>query len=322
MDEPVYESDPQAAPDAAFAPGTLEHLVAGNRGRLLDERRTPVAVRDVDEATGQFEVEILAFEDRGARWQVPFEDAGRFQFELDARRVSPATLSRYAGVAARLDRPLTIAAAAGEGPARLHAERAWARKALDAHGVPAALEPDDAIARREGDARLIAAVHAVLAQRGLAELDEAFAARYTSNPASGELVKGHAIVAAELGLADFRGKVVRDERLFAEPWTKARRAEHLLARMALTGELWRRAGDGIEVHRATRPDRPDDASFYSVTYAREVAEAHETATIVTAPLPRERLVMTFWETAALNRVYREAEAVLLRIPCPSPSASG
>jgi hypothetical protein len=316
MDEPIYASDPAAAPDEDFEPGRIEHLVAGNPGRLLDERRTPVVVRSVDERTGQFAVEIRAFEDAGAQWEVPFEDVGRFQFARHAELLSPPAAGACRAIAARLDRPLHIPAAAAPDVER---ERAWAQAALGPIELP---DPEAAIAARTGDPGLAAAVGAALAERGLSDMDEAFAARYHSNPASGELVKGHAIVAAEIGLAPYRGKVVRDDRLFDEPWTKARRAEHLLARMALTRELWRRAGAERSVHRATRPDRPDAASFYSVTFAREVAEAHATATLVSAPLPLDSLLMTFWETSALNRHYREAEAVVLRRPGPSPTAGG
>lgn len=316
MPEPIYAGDPDAAPDEDFEPGRAEHLVAGNRGRMLDERRTPIAVRALDERTGQFELEVLAFEDAGARWQVPFEDVARFQFAREGERLAPEQADRVRGIGAALDRPLHVPAGS---PPDLEPDRAWAREVLAGLALP---DPEPAIAAREGDPALAAAVRDALGQRGLAEMDEAFAARYHSNPASGELVKGHAIVAAELGLAPFHGKVVRDERLFDEPWSRARRAEHLLARMALTQELWRRAGFAGDVHRATRPDRPDDASFYSVTFAREVAEAHETATIVTGPLPLDAVLMTFWETAALNRLYREAEAIVVRRPCPTRSPGG
>ena len=49
-----------------------------------------------------------------------------------------------------------------------------------------------------------------------------------SNPRSGAMVKGHAIVLAELGLCPFNGRVVRDSTLFDDPYSKEARAEHLL----------------------------------------------------------------------------------------------
>ena len=39
-----------------------------------------------------------------------------------------------------------------------------------------------------------------MTEKGLWDIEEAFAEQYVRNPNSGELVKGHAIVLAELGL--------------------------------------------------------------------------------------------------------------------------
>jgi len=86
----IYRSDPNSEPDSSFEPGALHHLVAGNRGRLLDARRTPVTVTAVDLETGEFEVEITAFEDQGAHWRIACEDVARFQFARDAVRSDPA----------------------------------------------------------------------------------------------------------------------------------------------------------------------------------------------------------------------------------------
>ena len=81
---PIYESDPQPAPEADFVPGELAHLVVGNRGRLLDARRTPVEVTAVTAASGAFEVELKAFEDTGARWELALDEVERFQFARGA----------------------------------------------------------------------------------------------------------------------------------------------------------------------------------------------------------------------------------------------
>ena len=305
----IYQSDPDSAPDEEFEPGRLEHLVTGNAGRLLDQRRTPVTVVGLDVETGMFEVEIGAFEDAGARWRVPMEDVGRFQFARGGERADAAPL---AAAVERFDRPLTVE----PGPPR---ERPDVRPALDARGVPARLDASALTA----DPELAAVARAVLDEHGLAEMDEAFARRYASNPWSGELVKGHAIVAAELGLAPYHGKVVRDPALFDGGWSKERRAEHLLVRLALTGELWTRAGaTRVELFRGSagegtrRAERP--STFVSATFSRAVAEAHfaggprtRWAELATARVPVGRLLMTFWETAALNERYAEAEAILL-----------
>jgi hypothetical protein len=293
----VYASDPDAAPDADFAPGTLADLVPGNRGRLLDPRRTPVTVVGLALATGLFSVRVDAFEDAGAVWEVPFEDAGRFQFAHGGARTDPAPL---AAIAARLDRPLEIPAASPAAAlARLTEEREAAREFV------APVDPAPYAERRLGEPALYAALAAFLDTRGAGEMERAFAERYVSNPWSGELVKGHAIVLAELGLVPFRGKVVRDPELLAGAWSRERRAAHLLARLAFVQEL---LAAPIAVYRGVRAPGPG-ASLVSASFSRAVAA--ENGRVTRWDVPPERVLMTFLETEAMNRHYREAEAVLL-----------
>jgi hypothetical protein len=104
----VHQRDPDRLPDDRFDPGTLAHLVPGNRGRFLDPRRTPARVVSLDWRTGHFTVEIEAFEDRGARWEIPFEKVGNLQFAKDARRAVADEVEGLAARAAELDRPLRV----------------------------------------------------------------------------------------------------------------------------------------------------------------------------------------------------------------------
>jgi hypothetical protein len=310
----IYESDPEAAPDADFVLGELALLVPGNRGRLLDARRTPVTITAVRPATGDFEVEIGAFEDAGARWVLPLADVGRFQFARDAARGDAVELER---AAAHFDRVLEIACdprARAATAHRLEAERdattAWLRDRLPAVDVDACIE------RREGDPALYALRDERLGP--LAVLDRAFAAAFVSNPRSGELVKGHAIVLAELGLCPYRGQVVRDPTTFAE-LPKERRADHLVARLAFTQALWSALGrETVTLHRAAAVGPPRPASLVSATFSAAVADSHFEAAARAVGwrqvLGLDRLLMTFLETPALNAPYREAEAVLLADP--------
>jgi hypothetical protein len=69
----VYQTNPNALPDDRFEQGGFHHLVAGNIGRLLDPRRTPVSIIGLRRETGTFAVRIDDFEDQGAVWEIPFE---------------------------------------------------------------------------------------------------------------------------------------------------------------------------------------------------------------------------------------------------------
>jgi hypothetical protein len=323
--EPVYQFDAGRRPDSEFQPGDLSLLVRGNEGRLLDARRTPMRIVGVDPDEGMFEVEIRAFEDSGARWSVPFEDVVGYQFAAGSQTVSKQLLDAYAETARRLDRPLLIDAdpeAHASSLELLDAERRRAADWLGAQGL-IGVEVAERIATREGDPTCARLLHAYLAQRDLNEMDSAFAQTFVSNPRSGELVKGHAIVLAELGLCAFEGKAIRGTSLFDADWSRQRRAEHLIARIAFTAALWERATPRKRpLYRAVASDgmlAPRSvSSFISATFSIDVATQHfrggpttSTAAILRQPLPEERLLMTFLETPAMNAPFKEAEAVLI-----------
>lgn len=80
MSDTIYEFDPGARPDSGFIAGDLARLVVGNHGRLLDARRTPIAITAVIPERAAFELEIGAFEDAGARWELPLEEVTDLQF--------------------------------------------------------------------------------------------------------------------------------------------------------------------------------------------------------------------------------------------------
>lgn len=326
---PIYQADPAAAPDSEFERGRLAHLVSGNRGRLLDARRTPVTIVALARETGLFEVEIDAFEDAGARWTIPFEEVGRFQFHRGSSLAPAREVTGLERTAARLDRTTTIPVdpdARDRTRARVAAERVAIRDSLERAGLAAPLDPTPYVARREGEPALCAALGRWLAERDLAEMDRVFTTSFVSNPWSGEVVKGHAIVLAELGLCPYDGKIVRDPELFAGARSRDRRAEHLIARLAFAQEVWGAGGHttvtlfrGAAAEGELAPRPP--ASLVSATFSRTVAEAHfeggpstRVAVLVRQEAPLERLVMSFLETEAMNAPYREAEAVLLGNP--------
>jgi len=324
----VYETDPDAAPDSAFVPAELGHLVPGARLRLRDDRRTPLRVLGVDLPRGLVALEVGAFEDAGARWELPVEDVARLQAPRDAPRAPPAQVGALREAVARLDRPLRVpapAAARAATLARVARERAALRPVLDAAGVPARLDVADAVERRTGPPELVALADALVARRGLTELDRAFCEELVRQGA-GEEVKAHAIVLAELGLCPYKGKVLRDPALLEGRRSRARRAEHLVLRMGLAQELWARTGrPTVTLLRAATADGelppPPRGSFVSATCSRAVAEDHfaggpttRVAVLLRQEVALERVVLSFLETAAMNARFREAEVLLVGAP--------
>jgi hypothetical protein len=325
----MYQYDPDARPDSEFAPGELRWLVTGNTGRLLDGRRTPVRVTALDLAHGYFEAEILAFEDAGARWLVPLEDVTRYQFAPGGHNAGPDAVAAMTEAIARLDVTLEITADPAAG-LRTRGEIAAAREHADAwlaaHGVQESIDPDPYIARCRGSddaAGWLAAYLAEVTPPGLAALDAELTAGYVSSPASGDLVRAHLIVLAELGLCGYRGKAIRDPASLDGPYSREARQAHIIARAGFTQALWARADhDGLMLYRGIGlPGRARLAvrtdTLISATFARPVAESHfngirsDAAALLRCRLPADRLLFTFLETAAMNRQFLEAEAVLL-----------
>jgi len=320
----IYESDPNALPESEFVPGELRHLVAGAPGRLRDARRTPITVTAVRPDVAAFEVEVGAFEDAGARWELSLEEVGRFQFPQDAPVAPPETVAELKDALGRFDRQLVIDIdpAARERTLR-RIERARADVRIE---LPAPLDLDASVRARAGDPELFALLDEFVADRDVADLERRFTSAFVSNPRSGEFVKGHAIVLAELGLCPYRGKIVRDPGVFEGAGNRERRAEHLVARLAFAYELWSAIGeDTVTLYRGAAVEgqlsEPSPSSFVSATFSHDVAAAHfeggpttRTAVMWRQRVPVARLLLTFLETREMNARFREAEAVLIGDP--------
>jgi hypothetical protein len=236
----IYQHDANAAPDGAFETGTLSHLVAGNRGRMLDPRRTPVTITGVDASRGMFGVAVEAFEDAGALWELPVEDASTFQFERPSASLPQPDLEKLQHVAARFDRTIHVSASQEARTQTLHAvekQRALIRAELAARPELQAIDIPKCVRTRQGSEEAATALQSLVERVGLGSLEKSFAETYVSNPNSGEIVKGHSIVIAEMGLCPYTGKMVRDERLFEGDGTKERRRAHIVLRLAFLQEL-------------------------------------------------------------------------------------
>ena len=319
----IYESDPDRAPDDEFEPGTLEHLVAGNTGRMLDHRRTPVKVLGVREETAWFRLRVEGFEDEGAVWDVPFDQVHHYQFARGSRRVKPDTARNYAEAAKRFDRLLAIdpdpAARAATG-ARVARECVTAAMWLEENSGFLGGGERLHLGERDGSPRLAADLGAWMEERGVADVEEAFAARFVSNPYSGEIVKAHRVVLAELGLAPFRDTVLRDPASLAGAWKRERRERHIVVRLAFLRAFFAAVGvEAVPLFRGIGLRGPYQRrrghTFVSTSFHRPVAESHygdgATGLFLADRVPVERLFLTHLETAAMNRQFREAEAVLL-----------
>src|SRR5215470_12420115 len=71
-------------------------------------RRTPVRTKQLSHESGLATVQILDFEDRGALWDLPYEEVGRYQFKQRRSKASAKVLSRIEVGILRLNREVEI----------------------------------------------------------------------------------------------------------------------------------------------------------------------------------------------------------------------
>jgi hypothetical protein len=127
------------------------------------------------------------------------DTVSRFQFTLDAQLADAATVAAYTDAVRRFDEVVEIPIDAARQSAtfeRLARERvavmSWfSESSTWAHGDR--VLDFDAL---RGDTRLFDDVGTFMSSRNLTDVETAFTRGYVSNPAAGEDVKGHAIVAA------------------------------------------------------------------------------------------------------------------------------
>lgn len=323
----VYQYNPAAPSDDAFEPGRLEHLVVGNVCRLLDPRRTPFTVIAIQPETGSFIARIDDFEDKGATWETPFEDVGHYQFAKGSPRASAKLVAAYETAKRKFDQPLQVAcddAARRDTETLIEAAFVDASDWLKAHSLflaGGAALPDPAT--RRGSDALCNDLLLFMAEHDLKEMERVFAEQFVRNPYSGEIIKGHRIVLAEMGLVPFEGKAVRDPNTFTGKWSRDRRRLHIVHRLAFVRAFLAAMGKtqvtlyrGLNTTRAVEP--PRNMTFISATFDRAVAESHynvgedsATRALLRQSAPSERVFMTYLETGAMNERYLEAEAALL-----------
>ena len=210
MSSSWFQFDPNRAPDADFEPGELHHLCVGNEGRLLDFRRTPVRVIRLCDETGLATVEILAFEDKGALWDLPYEEVSKYQFKGGSPKASVEALGRIEREAARLNRQVEISCEATQREETLAAishERERARAWLGLHSQLFQSEQTLPQGEAKGSPLLYADTKDYMAQRGLGDLEALFTRHYVSHLFN-ETVKAHRVAVAQLGLAPYVGKIL------------------------------------------------------------------------------------------------------------------
>jgi len=309
----LHQHDPNKRPDDEFIKGSYEFLIDGNRCRLLDGRRTPGYISDVDLKRAMFVFNITAFEDKGKTWTLYAEAVEKFQFDKSSKRLEKEAVDSLRERVAYFNRELVVK----PDPETLHETQKRIReqqaKILDFMTRYDLVRENLASRRKKDQKKIQEALIAYMAHLGLDEIEQESANQMVLNPDSGELVKNIAICCAELGLADYRDKILR-----TPPMDKLRLKAYIINRLAFTRLLYDKpltvyrgmsSETSFKTHRRNFMSWTDDLSV-AKAFSDFEDDQYQSVYLLKKQAAPETIFMTHYETAPFGESYQEKEVVL------------
>lgn len=322
----MHEQHELMESDDLFVTGTLEYLVPGNEGRVLDGRRTPGYIESFDTESCMFIWRITAFEDKGKCWEIPAEQIGSYQFRIGSAEL---TAQEVAAVETRCKVfQNTISIPMDEDSYQItdsliSEQEEYAVIWLKKHSRFLTKKKSFDFNAQTGDVDLFCDLGEYMEAEGLLALEEKTADQYLLNPYSGEWIKGMKIVMAEMGLIAYNGYIPRTKDIFCGIGAKEMRKKYIIARSAflrgifkLTGHkevpLYRGMSSSIGLYET--PNTLVSATFSADT-AKEFASTdnpseYKSCYWVKFSYPVRNLFMTFLETKQFSERYKEQEAII------------
>ncbi len=320
----VHQFDSEMRPDSEFQSGQLKFLCVGNQCRLMDGRRTPGVIESVF-PEGFFRWRISAFEDKGEYWDVPVEHVAHYQFALDSRELPLDRIKILEAQIKAFNQPLSIPIQPQrrfDTESRVsHVEKSvfdWL--AMSSGPMPSQISVDSLFA--EETQGVWNSLIDYMESSGLGEQEKLTSQTYVLNPFSGEWIKGLQITCAELGLREFTGTIPRTPDIFSGAGSKQLRLKYIIHRLAFVRAVFKSFGyRQVVLFRGMATEgnwQVDSHRFFSSwTFSKEVAESFISCNergkhsyLLKRTFPIEKLFLTCVETAAMNRQYREHEAVV------------
>ena len=323
----IHQYDEKMRPDQEFISGDLSFLVEGNHGRLLDGRRTTGFIEKYDPASAIFRWRITKFEDKGKYWEMPAEAIRSFQFEKDAKRLEQWQIKIIQEKIEHFKERLEIKVVEKQRKItedRIKTQKKVIDRWLSENSLFIKSKQAIDFTAKEGSAMLARDLQEYMKTVKLSEIEEKTANLVALNPNSGEWIKGMSIVLAEIGLLPYHGKIPRTQDIFSGIGSKENRREYLINRLAFIQSYFSLFKiEEVVLYRGMSTEKgwlEIPRTLLSCTFKLEVAQAfsdfdseskYKNAYLIKMTCPVESLFMTFLETEALNRQYKEAEALLL-----------
>lgn len=323
----IYERDEVIRPDSEFLPGGPEFIVPGNRGRLMDARRTPIQIVRYVPESGLVHVRIEKFEDVGNVWEVPVEQLTVYQFEPNSQTLDGVQVAEIHAAIRNFSERLRIEpqssareATEQDIAARTIAATAWLKAHSEFLKSGAKLD----LMARTGPTPLRRDFEAFMAELDLQKIDAALTIQWACQN-GGEAIKVLQIRMAEMGLIRYDSTIIRDESL------RNRLGEvrtYVLHRLAFVRALFETLTiDALTLYRGMSSERgwrPVRKCWSSWTPVLHVAQCHadfETygqhrgasrdSYLVKRTFPIAKLFMTYFETEGFNKQWKETEVIVM-----------
>jgi len=324
----LHQKNENKLSDSYFENGTLYHIVPGNKGRVLDGRRTPGFIEKYDDESAMFIWRITDFEDKGKYWEVAVEEISAYQFEKNSKKLTHAKMEKIESKCKMLSEELVIYGSQSEykRTLKLIEEEKYKTKNwfISQSQFVSLGESQLDIKSSVGLQFLYNDLISYMDTCGVLDLETKTANQYLLNPYSGEWIKGLRIVMAEMGLIDFNEKIPRTKDIFEGIGSKEKRRKYIICRMAFVQTFFELSGyKEVQLFRGMTTEGTlfeKSRTLLSASFNPEVGKAfsnidrNEQITfsyLIKFTYSIKNLFMTFFETEAFNERYQEQEAVIL-----------
>lgn len=323
----VHECDNNIRPDEEFINGDICFLVEGNHCRLLDGRRTTGFIEKYFEDSSMFRWRITKYEDKGNYWDLPAEDILMFQFEKDSQKLSEMQVESIQQKIEDYQEILSIEAKKRDRDnteEEIEKNKVNIIKWLEDNSLFIKSGNEIDFSSCEGSNLLAIDFKNYMKSVGLEEEEKITADTIVLNPNSAEWIKGMKIVIAEMGLVSFNGKIPRTNDIFKGIGDKKNRRRYIVNRLAFIRAYFSMLKiNEVVLYRGMSNENDYKEilrTFLHCTFSLEVGKAfsdfkrhskYKISYLVKMTVPVEKLFMTYLETEAMNRQYKEAEALLL-----------
>ncbi|KAF1296004.1 hypothetical protein BAU15_14120 [Enterococcus sp. JM4C] len=308
--------------------GELKHLVIGNHCVLTDGRKTKGFIKDIHLDEGMFSWEITEYEDKGKHWIMRLEEVSQFLFPENSKIIAnKSELNDIKKVVERFSETMIIDADKSillESREVIEVMNSQTKKWLLSHSTFLKKYKKIENNRSEGYPELYQDLENYLLSKDLYRLEEETGSILALNPYSGEWMKGIRYTLAKLGFITFNEMKPRTKDIFDGIGSLENRKNYLLHRMSFLQSLFSiLAISHIPIYRGVQTTEEfyndQHAPLQSWTTSLETGTSFSSfgmvddnvlnAYLIKFNCPIDQIFMTYFETKAFNKQYKEQEVV-------------